>query len=83
MKHLEVLSSQHCEIFFLKGAAFDLPTSWANMDEKENIKVVLLQKNDPDYKTMEKSFNLGTGSKFRIVQVSVLLKKKNSDVLNT
>lgn len=65
------------------GAAFELPTSWANMDEKENIKVVLLKQNDPDYKKIEKSFKLGTGSKYRIVQVSVLFKKRKSNVLNS
>ncbi|CAG2246296.1 PARP10_14_15 [Mytilus edulis] len=60
----------------LTGAAFELPTSWANMDEKENIKVVLLQQNDPDYRKTEKSFKLGTGGKYRIVQIEKIQNRQ-------
>lgn len=81
---ISLLLSKRCEVgFFMVGAAFELPTSWANMDEKENIKVVLLQQNNLKYREIEKSFKLGTGGKYRIVQVSVLFKKRKSNVLNS
>ncbi|XP_052076128.1 protein mono-ADP-ribosyltransferase PARP14-like [Mytilus californianus] len=52
------------------GLALEMPSNWSPMDDKENIKLVLLQQTDQEYLEVHQEFTKTTGSAHKIVKIS-------------
>lgn len=51
------------------GSSFEQPPTWTTMDQKENVAVVTLLQNSPEYQDVQKDFIQSTGVSYTIVKV--------------
>lgn len=58
-------------LLYLESSAgvFDLPSTWADMNSTENLKVVTLQTTDAEYKSVEQQFSSSSGGSFTVIKV--------------
>lgn len=56
------------------GLAFEMPSNWSPMDDKENIKLVPLQQTDKEYLEVQQDFLKTTGSALTILKVKYMYK---------
>lgn len=56
--------------FVLPGASFTIPKHWQKMDEKENLKIVTLNQQDPEYQKVLSEFTKTLGRTPNVVKVS-------------
>lgn len=58
---------------FFEGSAFELPTTWTNMDSKENIAVVTLLTSSQEFTDVQNDFIQSTGSSYTVVKVITIV----------